>query len=278
MRNFLITGGTDGIGRGIALDALEKGDRVIAVGHTAARGAALLAAAEETGAADRAEFIQADLRLIAENARVADLTRSRFGHLDRLVLCAQRYQTKIRRTADGLEENFALSCLSRFLLADRLRPALALAPAPLVVNVCGTATAAGQINWDDVQFSAGRGGFRALMQAARATDLLGPLFAKEGAGIPYVLFNPDVVRTNLQRELGLPWRLIASITLALHGKTVAEGIRPLVRIVDAPPAEPLTAFRGEQQIDVHTGKFARYYDDADASRLGALIEKLLPTS
>ncbi|KPI19098.1 short-chain dehydrogenase/reductase SDR [Actinobacteria bacterium OK074] len=277
MKNLLVTGGTDGIGRAVALHALAGGDRVIAVGGTRAKGEAFLAAARGAGAADRAAFVRADLRLVSENSRVLDEVRGRFDRLDRLVLCAQRYRTGLGHTAEGVEQNFALSYLSRFLLSYGLLPQLGRAEGPLVVNVCGTGTPAGRVYWDDPQFTRGRGGFRALMQAARATDLLGVGFAgrPDPAGIPYVLFNPDVVRTNLQRELGQPWKLLALTTLALRGKPVATGVLPLLELLENPPTDRISAFRGRHRIDMESPKYARGYDRADAARLHTMTEKLL---
>ena len=127
MLNYLITGGTDGIGRAVALDALAARHRVVVVG-TAAKGEAFLRAAGD--AADRAAFFRADLRLISENRRVLAEARERFDRLDRLVLCAQRYRTPLIRTAEGLEENFALSCLSRHVLGTGLAPLLELLERP----------------------------------------------------------------------------------------------------------------------------------------------------
>ncbi|GAA2728978.1 SDR family NAD(P)-dependent oxidoreductase [Actinocorallia aurantiaca] len=265
MRNYLITGGTDGIGRAVALDALAAGHRVVVVGGTAAKGEAFLRAAGD--AADRAAFVRADLRLIAENRRVLAEALERFDRLDRLVLCAQRYRTRLTRTAEGLEENFALSCLSRHVLGAGLAPLLREAADPLVASVCGTGTAAGRLHWDDLQFTRGGRGLRALLQAARATDLVGVDFAANHPDIPYVLFNPDMVRTNLQRDLDQPWRAVAALALALRGKPVAEGIVPLLELLERPPSEPLSAYRGRRRIPVTEGRLSRFYDPADAERL-----------
>lgn len=277
MDHVLVTGGTDGVGRAVALDALAGGAEVIAVGSSQAKGDALLADAERAGAGDRAVFLRADLRLVSENSRVLDAVRERWDRLDRLVLSAQRYETRVERTTEGVERNFALTYLSRFLLAYGLLPELHRAERPLVVNVCGTGTAAGRISWDDPQFTRTRGGFRALMQGARATDLLGVEFARrpDTADVPFVLFNPDFVRTNLQRELPQPFKLVALVALALRGKPVEVGVVPLLELLAQPPEERLLAFRGPQPVDMGSRKYAKGYDPADAARLFALTRDLL---
>ncbi|WP_422769606.1 SDR family NAD(P)-dependent oxidoreductase [Plantactinospora sp. WMMC1484] len=277
MANHLVSGGTDGVGRAVALDALANGHHVVVVGSTQAKGDAFLTAADQVGAAGRATFLRADLRLMSENSRVVDAVRARFDRLDRLVLCAQRYLTRLGHTVEGIERNFALTYLSRFALTYGLLPHLRRADRPLVVNVCGTGTPAGRIRWNDLQFRAGGGGLRALAQAGRATDLLGVAFARrpDTRDIPYVLFNPDVVRTNLQRELGYPWRLFALAALALRGKPVEEGVAPLLRLLADPPAERLSAFRGTRPVRMASRLLAPGYDPAEAARLYTETERLL---
>lgn len=50
MKTLLVTGGTDGMGKGIAMNFLKKGDRVIVVGSSTAKGAAFLNEAKTIGA------------------------------------------------------------------------------------------------------------------------------------------------------------------------------------------------------------------------------------
>lgn len=272
MRNVLVTGGTDGVGRAVALDSLRKGHSVVVVGSTPFKGADFLAQARDIGTG-QSDFVQADLRLLSDNARVLDEVRARFDRLDRLVLCAARYRTSRVLTPEGVEENFALSYLSRFVLAHGLRDLFT--ESALVVNVCGTGTPIGSINWDDLRFDRKPSGFRALMQASRASDLLGVEFARRSNGVPFVLYNPDFVRTNLQRELDQPWRSVAAVLVKVLGKPLDTGVRPLLDLLDTPPAAALTAFRARKPIDMTSRKFARSYDAADARRLHTTTTKLL---
>ncbi|HEX6339835.1 SDR family NAD(P)-dependent oxidoreductase [Umezawaea sp.] len=267
MNNVLITGGTDGIGRAVALDSLRKGHSVLVIGNTPEKGNDFLARAADLGAADRAAFLRADLRLVAENGRVLDEVRSRLDRLDRLVLCAQHYRTRPVRTAEGVEENFALSYLSRFVLSHGLLDLLRASDDPVVMNVCGTGTPIGSINWDDLAFERTRGGFKALMQASRASDLLGVAFAERAEGVRCVLYNPDFVRTNLQRGLPQPWKALAVTLVTVLGTSLEKGVVPLLHRLENPPPEPLSAFRAHKRVDLASRAFARCYDPADARRL-----------
>jgi 3-oxoacyl-[acyl-carrier protein] reductase len=83
-RTVLVTGGTRGIGKGIARVFSHQGDQVVVVGRDAARGAACV---EElaTTASLTPQFVQADVRDRAAMDHLAALVAERHGGLD--VLC-----------------------------------------------------------------------------------------------------------------------------------------------------------------------------------------------
>ena len=277
MKNIAVTGGTDGVGRAVAIAALRRGHSVLVVGSSAAKGRALLDEAARNGVGDRLEFIAADLRLISENGRLLDELHDRFTRLDRLVLCAQRYRTVWATTSEGIEENFALTYLSRFILSYGARDLLVKGDDPAIVNVCGTGTPIGRVQWDNLRFTVRRSGFSALMQANRASDLLGVAFARHGGdqGVRFVLYNPDFVRTNLQRKLDQPWRTVALALVTVLGKPIGEGVRPLLDIMDRVPQESLSAFRGRHRIDMGSRVFSPGYDPIDARRLRSATDHML---
>lgn len=58
MKTVVVTGGTDGIGRGLAAEYLRRGDEVLVIGTSAAKGTAFTGAGGK-----RAHFLAADLSL-----------------------------------------------------------------------------------------------------------------------------------------------------------------------------------------------------------------------
>src|ERR671930_650041 len=70
-RTVVVTGGTGGIGRAVAMELARRGDRVLIVGRSADRGAAVLAALEEAGPGAGHALVRADLALLRETARAA---------------------------------------------------------------------------------------------------------------------------------------------------------------------------------------------------------------
>jgi NAD(P)-dependent dehydrogenase (short-subunit alcohol dehydrogenase family) len=81
-RVAVVTGGTRGIGRGVAEAFLAAGATVVISGRSEDKGKQALA---EMGAGDRAAFVACDVREQAELEHLVDGTVARFGRLDILV-------------------------------------------------------------------------------------------------------------------------------------------------------------------------------------------------
>ena len=85
MKTVLITGGANGLGKGIAMYYLIKGEKVIVVGSSIENGNNFYAEAKKSGMEERAVFIQADLSLVKENQRLIQEIKKRFISLDILI-------------------------------------------------------------------------------------------------------------------------------------------------------------------------------------------------
>lgn len=271
---MVVTGGTDGMGRAVALARLSAGDEVAIVGRDADKGAAFLDAAARLGASGRAHVITADLSLIKETRRVIDEIEDVFPAVDALVLCARHYRSTRTITAEGFESTLALFYLSRFELSHGMANLLDRADEPVIINVCGPGANPGEIRWDDLGRERDYHGMDAQFQGGLLNDLLGVGFVQHrpNGKVRYVLLNPGMVNTSFSGEYDAK---TAAQVAALRdvAKPVEEGIKPILALLDDPPAEPLRASMMSEPIPL-TGPA---FDAQDARRLHVETEKLLST-
>ena len=251
-KTIVIGGGTDGMGRAMALARQARGDEVITLGSNPDKGRHV------------PNFLRVDLSDLDETRRVIREITAKWPKIDALLLSANRQGPRRVETAQGLERTFALYYLSRYLLGAGLRPYFG--DDPVIVNVAGVGVTKGTIHWDDLQLTRKYGMVRAQLQAGRLNDLLGVIQQPN-----YVLYHPGFTRSGDLTPL--PWaaRKALKIAAKLKAQPVEEAIRPIHDWIDRPPAAPLTAVdRGRTlPLDLPT------LNPANARRLAAATERLL---
>lgn len=272
MKTIVISGGTDGMGKALGLEYLERGDTVVAIGSNAGKGADFLTAAAQLGAADRAHFIGADLSLMSENRRVLTQLTAQFPVVDALVLAARYYRSTRHETAEGLEASFALFYMSRFMLSHGLATALAKAENPVVMDLAGPGGDLDKIRWDDLQFANGYDPDAVMHQCGKLSDLLGVRFAAAhgGSGIRYVLLHPGLTRTGFTGEYSAADQVLVEGMLK-RAQPIEAGIARIIRHLDNPSAKAFCAYMQDNEVEV-SGK---PFDAEAADRLYRLTTALL---
>src|SRR5882757_5448156 len=272
-RTVVISGGTDGMGRGIALARLGLGDTVVSLGSSEAKGAALTAEAVALGAADRFSFVKADLSSIAETQRVVELIAHEHPAVDALVLCANRQSPARQETAEGLEFTFGLYYLSRYLLGHGLREQFDAAEHPVIINFAAPGLKVGTVRFDDLQAEQRYSTLRAQAQAGRAIDLLGASFGQEPSSkARYVLFHPGFTATlGGIAHLNQPVKGIITVLSKIAAKPVDKAIAPILPLIDEPPTDTLTAIDRGKPVDLTL----RTFDPDNARRLAQVTRKLV---
>lgn len=271
MKTYVITGGTDGIGKALALEYLERGQQVVVIGRSAEKGEAWLDAARQRDATGRAHFMRADLSLMAETRAVTDRIRSSFAKIDALVLCARHFRSTRLITAEGFENTFAHFYLSRFVLSYELVDRLEAAGTPVILNVAGPG-GGGEIRWEDMELALEYDGQRALAQGGRLNDLLGVGFAagRPGTNVRYVMLNPGMVSTSFSGQY-TPDVMAQIDAMRQSAQSVEEAIVPILKVLDGPPAALLSAFVRGEPLSPHGPGFAV----DEARRLHEHTERLL---
>ncbi|MFD8099461.1 SDR family NAD(P)-dependent oxidoreductase [Nocardia fluminea] len=272
MKTVVITGGTDGMGKALALTYLGRGEQVVVVGTNAQKGRAILTAAAEIGAQQRVEFIQADLSLVAENWRVIERIRATHRTVDTLVLAARYFRATRFVTEDGFEANFALFYLSRYLLGHGLANRLDQAEAPVILDLSGPGGDLSRIRWDDLQFEESYSPDEVMGQCGKLSDLLAVAFTRRHphSRIRYILLHPGLTSTAFTGEYDAASAALVA-RMREQGQPVEAALRRILRHLDNPPTAPLSAFMQDNPVDIDGEPF----DPAAADRLADLTGKLL---
>ena len=198
----VVTGGTGGIGCAVAVELARLGHRVLIVGRSVERGAAVLAELDAAGPGRAHALVRADLSSLPETARAADQITGHTGRLDAAVLCAGVLSTVAERTDEDLERTFVLNYLSRYLLVRRLLPLLTEAPSGRVVLVANAGRYRDTLDLDDLRMHRGAVGLRVAGRSQFANDLLAVELAERvrGSRLEVTCVYPGLVATDVFRN------------------------------------------------------------------------------
>jgi NAD(P)-dependent dehydrogenase (short-subunit alcohol dehydrogenase family) len=258
-RTVLITGATDGLGRGLASAAAEAGATVLVHGRSDERIGATL---EEVGA-DRARPYRADLASLDEVRELAAAVRAAEDRLDVLVNNAGIGTSdpggpERAESEDGLELRFAVNYLAGYLLTRELTGLLRASAPARIVNV----SSAGQmaLDFDDVMLERDYSGVRAYCQSKLAQILFTFDLSEE-------LDPAEVTATALHPATYMPTKIVSSPVSSLE-----EGVEATLRLVADPALEGVTGRYFNGTRDARADDQA--YDPEARLRLRDLSERL----
>ena len=242
-----MTGGTDGIGKAIARGLAARGEQVIVVGSDPDKGARAERELRQQAGHDRVQFLRADLSLVSDTNRLAADVAARTPSLRRLVLCAGVVRGRRILTPEGVESNFAINYLSRFVLTQRLLPLLCAAGAPDAASrivVIGGAAMNGKVHYEDVNLTRRFGLVSVIRQFCAANDLFVIEQARRLAEmdalrrVTITTLKVGVVRTNIRRTFPLWMKLLVPLVMdPLMGQTPEQVATSALRLLVSPEFE-----------------------------------------
>jgi NAD(P)-dependent dehydrogenase (short-subunit alcohol dehydrogenase family) len=219
-RTALVTGGTDGIGREVARTLARRGVKTIIVGRDQQKGQAVETELRDSSPNGQVYFVAADLSLVKEALRLGEEVAARCKGLHYLVHGAGVVLGRRILTAEGIESNFAVNFLSRFVLTQQLLPLLERTGTTDLASrivILGGAATSGKIFFDDVNLANNFGILNVVGQFCRANDLFTVELARRLAasrGEPRVritCLKIGVVKTNIRRAFPLWMRVLVPL-------------------------------------------------------------------
>lgn len=249
-KRALVTGGSDGVGLGIATRLAAAGAEVILPVRNPRKGDAAVSSIEKTAPDARISRHPLDLASL-ESVRALGETLRQKGQPIHLFIGNAGVMTPPERqtTSDGFELQFGTNHLGHFALVGQLLPLLRAGHARVTSQV-SVAANQNAINWDDLNWERSYDGMKAYSQSKIAYGL----FALEldrrsraaGWNITSNLSHPGVAPTNLlaaRPELGRARdttgrRLISALSKrgVLVGTVASAGL-PAVYAATSPAAE-----------------------------------------
>jgi NAD(P)-dependent dehydrogenase (short-subunit alcohol dehydrogenase family) len=225
-RTIVITGATDGLGKGLASELATTGARLILHGRNEEKGQALLEELRPK-ATGELEFRRAHFKSLDEVRELAD-TLQEEDRIDVLVNNAGIGTAGPREDSeDGYELTFQVNYLAPFLLTRRLLPLIKSTAPSRIVNV----SSAGQtpIDFDDVMLEDSYSGFQAYSQSKLALVMFTFDLAEEleGSGVTANCLHPGTyLPTNMVKAAG-----VDPVT------PLEDGVAATMRLITSPEVE-----------------------------------------
>jgi NAD(P)-dependent dehydrogenase (short-subunit alcohol dehydrogenase family) len=264
-QTILVTGATDGLGRGTAAELARRGAAVLLHGRSAERGEQTLAEVHRATGNDRMQVYLADLSLLAEVRRLAEEVERDHERLDVLVNNAGIVANQRRLSRDGYELTFAVNHLSHFLLTELLLPLLRRSAPARIVNVASIGQ--NPIDFGDVMLERRYDGFRAYAQSKLAQIMFTFELAQRLRGE-----GEDGVTVNALHPATLMETKMVRQSFGRARSSVEEGVEAVVRLVLAEDVEGVSGryFDGLEESAAH----AQAYDAKARRRLWEMSEEL----
>ncbi|MFE4544700.1 SDR family NAD(P)-dependent oxidoreductase [Arthrobacter sp. NPDC056727] len=193
-RTIVITGASDGIGAAAARNLAKAGERVVVVGRSPEKTAAI---GTELGA----DHFVCDFAELSQVRELAAVLRAKYPRIDVLVNNAGGIMRGHELTVDGHEKTFQVNHLAPFLLTTVLLDVLTASSAT-IINTSSAANGFGRLDLADLNsersYSTNRAYGTAKLANILFTAELQNRYGKDG--IAAAAFHPGVVATNFAAE------------------------------------------------------------------------------
>lgn len=191
-KTIVITGASDGIGAAAARELSQRGEKVVVVGRSESKTAAL---ASELGA----DYFVADFADFSQVRNLAQQLRSRYAHIDVLANNAGVMTFPLERTCNGFEKTYQVNYLAPFLLTTLLLDVLLQSHAAVINTTSASHRLLRSFDAADLENTSRYRPSRAYA----LTKLAIVLFTRElhrryhASGLSAATFDPGYVNTNL---------------------------------------------------------------------------------
>lgn len=227
MRNILITGSTDGIGRQTVVDLALLGHSVIIHGRTDEK---CLTAAEnirELSNNPNVKFVSGDFSSLSQVRQLADKIKIQFNKIDVLINNAGIYKNEKVLTEDGFETTFAVNHLAPYLLTNLLYNHIN--DGGRIINVSSLAHFRAVLDWNNLNAEKYFDHYRAYALSKLANIFFTYYLAEKLENITVNALHPGVINTKLLK-----------IGFNITGASLKEGSKTSIFLAVSDEVEGIT--------------------------------------
>jgi NAD(P)-dependent dehydrogenase (short-subunit alcohol dehydrogenase family) len=219
-RIHLLTGGTSGIGKEIAIACAKQGDTVILLARNVPKAEAMIQEFTQSHPNAKGSFnvVNADFSDLQSVKTACEEVRSKYTTIDIINNNAGIMNFDYQESKDGIEETLQVNVLAPLLITHLL---LDLVSKNGKILFTASALHQGDINFENLEFKDSFSAFKVYRQSKLGIILLTRYLAKEYANqqVGFYAIHPGVVNTQLGRSAGWFSRLF----FKLMGTTPQKG-------------------------------------------------------
>lgn len=214
--NVLVVGGTGGIGAAAALRFAQLGASVTIAGRNKQVGAEMIEKMKavaptktgETTEGSSFHFLPVDITVMADvNRFTKEYQELNHEGLNTLLVTSGGLNVGSRRdTVEGVEHNFAISYLGRFLIFNRLLPLLLKAPTARAMSVLSAGAHPGKVNLEDIEMKKDYSKFQSATTNSICNDVMVAELAdkNKGSNVSFFHLAPGIVGTDIMSNNNVP--------------------------------------------------------------------------
>ena len=279
MKNLisLVTGGTSGVGKSVALALAAQGSQVIVAGRDLIKTNGVCEHIARVTKNKRVFPMIADLSSREDIDTLVSNMYAQFSRLDILINNAGSVFFKRRQSVDGIEMTFALNHLNYFLLGNFLLDLLRKSPSPKIINVSSNAHKRSYIDFSDLQLKYNYRAWRAYSRSKLANLLFTYQMDRNlrGSKIAVNAVHPGLVATNFLASNNKS--LIARV-LNLFMRVGISSEESAAKIMNILMSSEFQETSGKYFVNGMIEKSApQSYSEKDAKQLWILSNKLAGT-
>ena len=270
-KTVLITGASAGIGKATASELASRGARVVLACRDAEKAGKARAEILARSPAARVDVVALELGSLRSVRDCAQKVLADHPRIDVLIDNAGVFPPKLRKTADGFEEQIGVNHLGHFLLTNLLLERLVASAPARVVVVSSMMHAGGKIDFASFRGPAKYSAYTAYRQSKLANILFTNELARRlsGRGVTANSLHPGGVATEIARDASLLVRTAAR----LLGTSPEKGARTSLHLAASPEVEGVTGRYFVSCREAETDPLAQ--DEALARKLWDESEQLV---